>query len=227
MNQPMGSLLTHVLPLAAGAAISPTIMTLSVLILGGPHGKARQTVFTVVNVSLMCLLGVFGTAYMAHAADRHKTGKVNSASVVVDVTLGIVLLLLAIREHYSPAKDTEQDSADEAGKSTGIAVPKYAALGVVMTLTNFTTLALFAPALKEIAISKQPQSTELVVGLILVVIATVTAWLPLLLTVLVPGPAERILGSINHFTTTYKHQIVQVVMLVFGAYLLTKGLTRG
>ena len=223
----MGSLITEILPLAAGAAISPTILTLSVLILSGPHGKARQTVFTIVNIGVMSAVAVFGANYLGHVADKHHSGKVHTGSLVVDITLGVVLILLAVREHFTPAKDTEKDQADDAAKSKGIAIPRYALLGVVMTITNFTTLALFLPALKTIAVSHAPASDMLVAEAFLVVVATVTAWLPLLLTAVAPKPAARILGDINRFTTTYKHQIVEGVFFVFGIYLLVKGLRGG
>jgi len=220
----VGSLITEILPLAAGAAISPTILTLSVLILSGPHGKARQTVFTIVNVALMAAFAIFGANYLSHIAGKHHSGKVHTASLMVDITLGVVLILLAVREHFTPAKDTERDQADDASKSKGLAIPRYALLGVVMTITNFTTLALFLPALKVIGVSHSPSSDKLVAEIFLVIVATITAWLPLLLTAVAPKPAARILGGINQFTTTYKHQIVEGVFLIFGIYLLVKGL---
>ena len=216
--------MSHVLPLALGAAVSPTIMTLSVLVLSGPHGKARQAVFTAVNVGLMSVIAIVGGGILAHAATSHRSGKVHTASAVIDITLGVVLLLLLAREHWAPATNTEKAQADKAATDPGVAPLKYAGLGVALTVSNFTTLALFLPALKEIGISRQPRINELIAGAVLVIIATVTAWGPLFLTLIAPRPAERILGAINRFTTTYKHQIVQVVLLVFGVYLLVKGI---
>ena len=221
----MGSLISHVLPLALGAAVSPTIMTLSVLVLSGPHGKARQAVFTAVNVGLMSVIAIVGGSVLAHAATRHRSGKVHTASAVIDITLGVVLLLLLAREHWAPAQDTEKTQAAKAAVEPGVAPLRYVGLGIALTISNFTTLALFLPALKEIGISRQPRINELIAGAMLVIIATVTSWGPLLLSVIAPRPAESILSAINRFTTTYKQQIVQVVLLVFGVYLLVKGLT--
>jgi len=221
----MSALMSHILPLAAGAAISPTILTLSVLVLSGPHGKARQTIFTAVNVGLMALIAVFGANALRHVSS-HRGGGSHATTEAIYVTLGIVLVLLAIREHFQPAKDTEKDDAANAAKGTGLSPLRYVSLGVVMTATNFTTLALFIPALHEIAISTASSSDRVIAGIILVVMATLTAWLPLLATVVAPGPAARALSAIHDFTTKYKHQIVEVVLLVFGVYMIIKGLGK-
>jgi cadmium resistance protein CadD (predicted permease) len=156
----------------------------------------------------------------------HKGGGSHAATEAIYVTLGIVLVLLSIREHFQPAKDTEKDQADSAAKGTGLSPLRYMSLGVVMTATNFTTLALFIPALREIAVSTASNADRLVAGVVLVVIATVTAWLPLLATVIAPGPAKKALSAIHDFTTKYKHQIVEVVLFVFGAYMIIKGLSK-
>lgn len=218
----MSDLITHILPLAAGAAISPTILTLSVLILSGPHGKGRQAIFTVVNVGLMTAIAIFGTKALSHVA-AHKGGGSHAATEGIYVTLGIVLVLLAIREHFHPAKDTDKEDADNAAKSTGLAPARYASLGVIVTATNFTTMALFIPALREIAVSTDPKGDRLLAGAVLVTLATITAWLPLLATIVLPGPATKALASIHDFTTKYKHQIVEVVLIGFGAYMIIKG----
>ena len=213
--------MTHVLPLAAGAAVSPTILALSVLILSGPHGRVRQALVTTVNVGLMTLLAIVGTKLLTHVAS-HKGGGTHAATEGIYVTLGIVLLLLAVKEHFRPAKDSdEKPPAEEAVPKVGVS--KYLSLGVVVTVTNFTTLALFIPALREISVAKVPGSDKVVAGAVLVAFATVTAWLPLVGTLLFPKPAARALNAIHNFTTTYKHQIVEVVLVGFGVYMVLKG----
>ena len=216
--------MTHILPLAAGAAISPTILTLSVLVLSGPHGKARQAIFTAVNIGLMVLIAVFGTKMLSHVAS-HRGGGSHAVTETIYVTLGIVLVLLSVREHFQPAKDTEKEEAEDAAKSAGLAPVRYMTLGLVMTATNFTTLALFIPALREIAVSTVPSGDRLLAGAILVSLATITSWLPLLGTLVAPGPAGKALTAIHDFTTKYKHQIVEIVLLVFGVYMIIKGLS--
>lgn len=214
--------MTHVLPLAAGAAISPTILTLSVLILSGPHGKARQAIFTAVNVGIMILLAILGTKLLTHVA-AHKGGGSHAATEGIYVTLGIVMILLAIKERFRPSSESDDETPKES-TAKGVSPAKYASLGVVMTVTNFTTLALFIPALREIAVSKVPDGDKLLAGAILVTMATLTAWLPLLGTVLLPKSAAKVLSAVHDFTTNYKHQIVETVLLVFGVYMLFKGL---
>jgi hypothetical protein len=51
--------------------------------------------------------------------------------------------------------------------------------------------------------------------------------MPLLASVIAPKPAGRVLDAVNNFTTVHRRAISIAVLLVFGVYLLVKGLTAG
>ena len=64
--------------------------------------------------------------------------------------------------------------------------------GVFAMATNFTTLALIAPAAKEIARADVEIAAEAVLVLVLVGLVSMPAWVPLVLTRLAPGPQASV-----------------------------------
>ena len=220
----MSSTFTHVLPLALGAAISPTILTIGIIILAGQHGRARMTIFAVVNIVLMTAIAVIGLKVFAHAVNSNSKDSVSAASAAVDIVLGVVLILLGIRTWYHG----ESEKTDKPKDTDSALHPvRYVLLAAAFTLTNFTTLILYGPALKTIALAKLPSGDEILITAVLIVIVTITAWMPLLASVIAPKPAGRVLDAVNTFTTVHRRAISIAVLLVFGVYLLVKGLTAG
>ena len=72
-------------------------------------------------------------------------------------------------------------------------------LGAGGMATNVTTLALYVPALALIASSGLPLGQRALAGLIILLIALMVAWVPLLLTALIPGvePAAAEAGRLD------------------------------
>lgn len=220
----MSDTLAHVLPLALGAAVSPTILTIGILILAGQHGRLRMAIFTACNIGLMVVLAIVGLKVFSHAVTTNSSESMQSISATVDIVLGVVLLLLGVKMWiHGDSEKTEKPKETDSG----LHPLRYALLGVAFTVTNFTTLVLYGPALKEIALAKLPSDEEILVTAILVAIATVTAWLPLVASVVAPKTATRILGDVKRFTTVHKRTISITVLFVFGAYLLWKGIAAG
>src|SRR5262245_9130296 len=93
----MGELFKTVLPLALGAAVSPTTLTVAVLTLSSSQRPvARGFAFLVGFVSVLLVYTLLGLTvfdqvhHQPSAADR-------AVSDAVDVVIGFVLLALAIR----------------------------------------------------------------------------------------------------------------------------------
>jgi len=213
-------LIQQVLPLALGAAFSPTVLAISLLILSGPHGRARMGIFTVTNVATLAAIGVAWVFLLKHSTAGGDSASKDAATATVDTTLGMILLIIGARAALREPRAKEQHDTSEAEPALG----KYALLGVVMMLSNLTTLALFLPAAKEIAIAGVSAPQRIGVLAMLVVIATVTAWGPLLMSVAAPTAADRVLSSLDRFTTRHAKAITVTVCFGFGAYLIVKGM---
>lgn len=216
----MGHLLGLIAPLAVGAALSPTILGVIVLVLGSPHGRARAAVFLAGNVLVVGALGTAILVLCRHAAASGTKGQVSAASAGVDVALGVILLLLAVRAVLHHGGDRTRHPSPHPEPRLG----RYLGYGVAMMLVNISTLALFIPAVKDVAVAKVGLGNEVLTLGGLVVVVTVTAWGPLLLSLVAPATADRVLAAISGFVGRHGSAIAAAVLAVFGTYLLVKGL---
>jgi len=214
----MVSLLLRVLPLAFGAAVSPTVLAVIVLLLA--HAKTRRNAVAfaigtaVVSVAIgLAILFVFHQALEAH---HDSTGH---RSAVVDVVLGVALLALAVRELVAKPKAKEP-------KATHLGVGSAFVLGCAVMAANFSSLVLYLAGLKEIVRADVATTSELVVTAVFIVIMLLPVELPLLLTVVAPASSQRILTGIGASVKRHAHTITIVVLVIFGAYLLVKGVLK-
>jgi hypothetical protein len=209
---------SRVLPLAFGAAISPTILATAVLVLASPHRAVlRGALYTLGTLVVLVAWTALGLTVLAGVHD-HISPTQRAVSGAVDATIGLVLVVFGIRQLLLPPRP----STHERSGADGLAA--VFALGVVMMLTNFTSLMLYLPAMKDIARFPDPTSDKIVVTAVAIFVTSLAATLPLALRVVAPGPATTILGDVNRFVTRHQRAIVVIVAFAFGAYLMTRGL---
>jgi threonine/homoserine/homoserine lactone efflux protein len=221
----MGDLLTKTIPLALGAAISPTVLAVGLLILSAPKRPvARGAAFTAGVLVILAGLTVVGLTLTHHAISG--PAKHDPISRAIDGTFGAVLLLLAIATVLR-ALTTDRESPDpkpaaDPAKHAGLAAAFL--LGMAMMMANFSTILLYLPAMREISAARLGTADKAVVVVIVFLITSLAATLPLLLRVVAPGPASRWFTALHGVVTRHQRQIAVVVEVIFGAYLLAKAI---
>ncbi|MBJ7332563.1 MAG: GAP family protein [Solirubrobacteraceae bacterium] len=218
----MGDLLRTVLPLALGAAISPTIVALVTAVLAsGDDAVRRATALTAgAAIPLLVIGGVLlGTV---HAAGVEHGPRHEKFDGMVDLVFAVVLAGLAVRA-LKPAPTPQERQAERAEHAPG-GTGRYVALGFGVMLVNFSTLAMFIPAVKDIvrARARSPVG-EVVALLVVIVIVLIPAWGPLLLRVAFPERAARVLRPLGRWMANHQRQLGGWVAAVFAAYLLLRG----
>lgn len=98
--------------------------------------------------------------------------------------------------------------------------------GVFSMATNFKTLALVVPAAKEIASSDLELAGRAVVIAVLVMLASMPAWLPVALTAVAPGAAERGLLAIGDLIERRGLLLTVLVLAALGLLLVVRGIVR-
>ncbi|MEX1047405.1 MAG: GAP family protein [Actinomycetota bacterium] len=215
------SLFIEELPLALGAAVSPTILTVGVLILAGKkQPMARAAAYAIGAAIPLFAIGIPGVLLL-HEAASSKTGI--DVSPWVDVAVGVLLIGLGLRR-LSKRKTRQEKEGKRTGRFENASPIAYLGIGVVMMLTNFTTLALYLPMLKDIARSGAPAADRIVVLLLLDLIVLTTAVVPPLLVAVVGAPARRALEDLNSWIGRHGRTIATAVFLGLGVYLVVKGL---
>lgn len=216
----MTTLLAEVLPLALGAALSPALFVAAVVLLSDPvRPRRRAGSFTAGAAVPLAVIGAAGLV-LFHRARGQGHFRV---SPVVDLVFGALLLLLAVRTALRPAVGTSHRHPRHAVTSTRAC----ALLGAGLMAVNFSSLALFVPAVKEIALADSVSTADQVVVLaIVVVLALLAVLVPLGLYLIAPAQAQALLTPMLAAAKRHTRAIGMVICLVFGVYLAIKGAAR-
>lgn len=213
----MLQLLAFVVPLGLAGAISPVLLTEQTVVLAGPNGVRTARAFAagamVTLFAFVCVLVVFG-----RSISLPKTPHLNAT---LDVVIGALLLALALFLHLrNPKQKVEKPPRGEMDARAAYA------FGTVSMATNFTTLALIVPASKEIASSHVDLAERFIVALVLVILASIPAWLPLALTMIAPGPAMRGLNAFGNFIQRSGRLATVILLALIGLFLVIRGIVR-
>jgi threonine/homoserine/homoserine lactone efflux protein len=215
----MGQLLAQVVPLALGAAVSPLVFAVQLATLTGPRRLARGSM-----VAAGAAVPLIGVAVLMLAFGRAiRLPKLSAATLgTTDIVFGIVLLLLGLRALLRPRATKESGAKKPRGTSLGASF----GAGVGMMLSNFTTIALFIPAMKIVAESGLDAAEVGAATVIVLLITLIPALVPLALTAAVPKTSGRVLTATGDWLGEHRRWITVVLGLGFGAYLVIHGIAR-
>lgn len=205
-----------VLPLGFSAAVSPMMFTQQLLLVGGPGG--RRTAALYLAGTVVILVAVTGLVwFVGGAVNLPAVPRLDAAA---DVFLGVVLLVLAlvIKQRRPRASKVERGPAK--------AMPASAAFGfgLFSMATNFTTLPIVVVAAKEIAASGQAVTTRLAAMVLLLFLACVPAWSPVVVTAWPRGTA--FLNGVRDLASRYAKEVLIGVLFAVGAFSTVRGVLR-
>jgi hypothetical protein len=219
----MGTLLIAVVPLAIGAAISPTLLALQLLVLTGPTNRlSRGWALAGGSALVLAAFSILGFTVLVKLHPDHD-GHRSLRDALIMFVAGGLLGLLALRSLLRRPTTGEQQKSHMAGRLDTAPTSWFVGMGAIGMVVNFSTLLLFLPALHEI--------TRSAVGVLGRATAFAVLYLVTLLPVLVPvglvtilGPrADPALDATHGFVTRNSRRIGLVIEVVFAVYLVGKG----
>lgn len=215
----MGALLTSVIPLAIGAAISPGVLAITVIILGAKKSPRARVAYMLLGIFLV--LAVIALV----ASSAAQVPKEQSHTYLVrwlDIGLGVLLLLLGIR---GLLKKPDPNAPAKTAKPRGQGGPlRYIVVGFFVMGTDFSSLVLFIPGIRDTILAPVDLLGKIIAGAILFFGVMAPAIVPLLATIISPDRAGRTMTKINDWLTTHSRIISTTLAFVFGVYLVVKGL---
>ncbi|MDN5764380.1 MAG: GAP family protein [Humibacillus sp.] len=207
--------LVLIVPLAVAGAVSPVMLTEQTLLLARRDGRRTGTLYAAgVVITLLVLvvaMVVLGRAFRLPTEPRLS----ESLDLVVgSVLLGLAALVLALgrrRQVPSTVRRTHPRVAQAA-------LP----FGVFSMATNVTTLALMVPAAKVISSAAVGFLGRAVLVAVLVSIAAVPAWGPVVLTMVAPDVGERALDALHHLITRWGRMVLVLASAGAGLFFVTR-----
>jgi hypothetical protein len=209
----MGQILGIVIPLAAGAAVSPAVLTLQLVTLSGasaPRGRS----WAIAGGYALVLAG-FGVLALLLAAGTGGSDTPSETEAAVKLAAAVVLAGLGVRILTRAPKPRPDVGTDGGAPRLG----RYAAIGGVLMATNITTVVLFIPAIHDAGVADVDTADKALAMLIVFVITLIPAVGPPLAVTLLGERADAPLNRLNGFTTRHKRAINAGICFVFAAFL--------
>ena len=216
----METLLPRILPLAFGAAISPVVLIVNILLLSGrTRPIARASAYAVGCAIVIVGFGIAGVTIIAGVSTAPRT-----VAAIIHLTVGTVSLLFAARAGIRGprAAPKQEDVAPDHERDKPAWEFVFAGLGAMGV--SMTTLVLYLSLDAEIVRSQVSTLDDAIALAIASVIILIPVWVPLLLTVVTPRVAHGVFGPLNDFLTRHKYAIEIIVPGGFGVYLVTLGI---
>ena len=218
--------LAVVIPLGLGGAVSPVMLTEQTVLLAGPDG-VRAAVRYAAGVVITTFAIVVGLVLFGRAISLPTEPHLDAT---LDVVLGLVLVnvavLVLVLGRRAGAGRRVARGDDDRGESGSRQARAAIAFGVFAMATNVTTLALIAPAAKEISRADVEIAAEAVLVLVLVGLVSMPAWVPLALTRVDPGPSQRGLAALQNQIARRGRGFTIVVLSAAGLFFIGRGLIR-
>jgi hypothetical protein len=209
--------LALIVPFGLAGAVSPVMLVEQTVILAGPDGKRAGTRYAA-GAALALLLFVSVLVLFGRAISLPQEPHLDAT---LDIVIGSLLVVFALAIRW---RRPRQRNAHRARRKMG---PREAlGFGVFSMATNFTTLALVVPAAKEIASSNLDLAGRAIVIAVLVVLASTPAWLPVALTAVAPGAAERGLLAIGDLIEQRGRLLTVLFVTGLGLLLVFRGILR-
>ena len=220
----MISLLLSVVPLAIGAAISPTLVALQLLVLTGATKPVARAWALAGGAALVLagfsVLGLTVLSHLHHAERRHHS----VTDGVVLFVAAALLLALAVRSIVRRPTADEAHSSRTAARLANAPTLGFVGVGAIGMVVNFSTLVLFLAALHEITRSSVALAEQGVAFAVLFVITLLPVLVPVGLVSALGSRADPALATARDFVARHTRQIGIAVEIVFACYLVLKGI---
>jgi hypothetical protein len=215
------SLLTRIVPIALGAAISPVVLIVNVLLLSGrTRPVARGAAYAIGCAIVIVAFGIAGVTIIAGVATAPRT-----VAAIIHLAVGTASGAFAVRAlirgpQPAPKKEDVAPEHERDKPAWEFVLAGLGAMGV-----NMTTLVLYLSLDAEIVRAQLSTVEDAIALAIADVIILLPVWVPLLLTVVAPRVAHRVFGPLNDFLVRHKYAIEVLVPGGFAVYLLILGVT--
>ncbi len=220
----MGSAISSILPQAIGVAISPVPIIAVILMLFSRRAKSNGPAFLVGWVLALAVVG----SIVLILADLGKVSTAGTPSIltyVLKLLLGLLFLLLAIRQWRSRPKEGEEPQMPKwmatidtitAGRAFGLAA--------LLAGVNPKNLALTLAAALSIAQAGLSGAAPWIVLVVFIILASLTVAGPVLYYLLAGQSAEKTLNTWKAWLMANNATVMFILLLVFGVALIGEGL---
>jgi uncharacterized membrane protein YbhN (UPF0104 family) len=222
---PVLAALAVVIPLGLGGAVSPVMLTEQTVLLAGSDGRSAAVRYAagvgLTTFAIVVAIVLFGRA-ISLPTEPHLDATLDLVLGLVLVNVAVLVVVSGRRRGGSPSRKGADDRDARGSRQARGAF----AFGVFSMATNVTTLALIAPAAKEISRADVEIAAEAALVVLLVGLVSMPAWVPLVLTRVAPGPSRRGLAAVREQVARRGRGFTIGLLSAAGLFFIGRGLIR-
>lgn len=223
-------LLIQIIPLAWAAAVSPTSLSLFLIMMSladNPRlaGLSFYTGAIIVFLITVIIGILLGNSLIA--SGHSDPGTLAS----IDIFLGALLVLLGIRNIFGKKSQNHGGALLKYLKIENTAsniskIKRYFTVGFLTFLINFSTAIFVLAAARQIGLANAGLITNAVAIIVLGIITLIVIELPLLFFLIFPETGEKAMKPVNKWITANGNYLIAVFLIVIGIYIVFNGLGR-
>jgi len=203
-----------ILPLAIGAAISPTGLLFVMMILSGKDNSKKSALGFVLGGTLfLTILGIF--IFFTAKPVVNSTNHPNVTSSIIDIVLSILILAIVVKSVFFKKKAKTDDPKKKK--------KPYPIMGFLYMFINISTLIPFIAAVKIISMNKLGPWDGIAILVVTILITMSMIAFPVVITYVMPNKSQTILGPVNRFMAKNGSKISNVYFALMAMYLIYHG----
>ncbi len=216
----MSDAIGQVLSFAVAAGLSPIPIVGVVLMLGSPRGRVNGPVFVAGWVaSIMALGGV--VLLVASGAGAGDAGESSQGLASLKLVLGVLLLLIALRQWRGRPKAGEQPEPPKwMAAVDSFTAARSAALAFALAVVNPKNLLLVVGAAAAIAQTGASAGDQVVALAVFTLVATLGVGVPVAIYLFRGERSKDMLDDLKRWMASNNGAIMAVICLVIGAKLI-------
>ncbi|MGH1547706.1 GAP family protein [Leifsonia poae] len=214
----------EVLPLAVGIAISPIPIIAAILMLLSPHARSTSVGFLIGWV-LGIVVAVVVFTLLSGLIPAEDPDASKPIAGVIKVVLGVLLLLLALRQWRSRPRAGEtaalpkwMDAIDDMTATRGLV------LGFLLAAVNPKNLLLAASAGVAIGTAGLSVGSAVVVIVVFTLVAAISVLIPVVGYLVAASTFTKPLDSLRGWLVAHNVAVMSVLLLVIGVVMIGKGI---
>lgn len=222
----MPSFFTDFLPLILGSAIVPMQIIFTALLLGSPERGVLKGILFIAGMTTVRLIQGFVFGFiMVGVSNTSDSSKHNAITSTLLLVIGIMLLITAYRQWRH---EDDPDAPPPKWLTMIETITPVKAFGVGFALVAIAP-KLWVFTLNAIAVIGEAQlgrPDSITAFLVFVLLAQSLILLLILMRIIVPGQATKVLNGLTDWLTKHNRVLMITISLVFGLYFLVKAINR-
>ena len=206
--------LVKILPFILGAAVSPVLLVTTLYLLSLIDDPVKKALMFLLGGSITIGLITFLIFFTTNINPKPAPNK----DLLPHLIIGVLLLFLAYGIYRRGPAKAHKEKAKKQG------MLRYASLGFLLMVTNFTTIAMIFEVALEVRANQIIGTAKLLYLAATVLSSVLPILLPLLILFLAGKKSGLILKDLSGFMQKYSHVVTAVFFAVLGIYSIIKPL---